>query len=207
MLDVVLATSNQNKIDEILLAFSEVKDINLCSLKQMSSSTQKKYRAEETGNSFIQNARIKAVALARLVNQPVLSEDSGLVIPAIGNKPGIHSKRYGSNDQERIQKIMSQLSIFQDIKHRVAFFVSVLCYMDSLQNCTFFIGCLQGHIALKIAGNNGFGYDPIFSHGDSGVTVAELAQEEKNRISHRGIACKRLIYYLASSIRLTHLGP
>jgi XTP/dITP diphosphohydrolase len=157
------------------------------------------FNPEETGTAFLENALIKARELFRLVKAPVIADDSGLCVDALGGRPGIYSARYGSkegnqkiSDNERNALLLKELG---DTPLRGARFVCSMVLL--LSEDRFFAAqeTLEGKIvdALESAkGKGGFGYDPILWLPELGRTVAELSAEEKNRLSHRGKAGKAI---------------
>jgi XTP/dITP diphosphohydrolase len=162
---------------------------------------------EETGGSFLENALLKARELYRLVQEPVIADDSGLCVDALGGRPGIYSSRYGSNgrygseggkkikDGERNALLLEELG---EAPNRRARFVCAMILLYTPDR--FFIAqeTLEGEIVRHTGrGGGGFGYDPILYLPDRGCTVAELPEAEKNRISHRGKAGRVIAKILA----------
>ena len=151
---------------------------------------------EETGSTYFENAYGKAKTLYDLVKRPVLADDSGLVVPALGGEPGIYSSRYGSDEAGRMLEQKERnaylLQKMKDITDRRAYFV---CCMVLILEDERYFACqetVHGRIIHEPAGTGGFGYDPLFFLDDFGKTVAELSEGVKNRISHRGLAGKRM---------------
>lgn len=149
----------------------------------------------EDGLSFNDNSLIKAQFYYDLFKLPTIGEDSGIEIEYFGNRPSIYSKRFLGhlNDYDKNEYI---LSLMKYVKNRNARFVTSLAYIDENGNHTFFIGENIGQIALKQAGNKGFGYDPIFLIPEYNKTEAELGEEYKNENSHRAKAFKEFITYV-----------
>jgi XTP/dITP diphosphohydrolase len=146
---------------------------------------------EETGTTFLENALIKARALYRLIKEPVLADDSGLCVDVLRGRPGIHSARYGNERDHKLtasERNALLLKELGDKSQRSARFVCVMALL--LQEDRFFIAqeTLEGAIIREERGGGGFGYDPIFYIPERGCTVAELSEEAKNRLSHRGKA-------------------
>jgi XTP/dITP diphosphohydrolase len=152
---------------------------------------------EESGNTFAENARAKAVACSRLTQFPVLADDSGLEVDALGGRPGVFSARYagpGATDSDRVRKILEELEISGG--GREARFVCVLALAQAgamIHECE---GECRGTITREPRGQNGFGYDPIFFFSELGKTFAELSASEKNRYSHRARAVASLLHHL-----------
>jgi XTP/dITP diphosphohydrolase len=149
------------------------------------------FEPEETGNTFLENALIKARALYRLVKAPVIADDSGLCVDALGGRPGIYSARYGSEGgtklttSERNGLLLKELG---DQPQRSAHFVCVMALLLGEDRLYIVQETLEGIILREERGSFGFGYDPVFFIPELGCTVAELSGEAKNRISHRGKA-------------------
>jgi XTP/dITP diphosphohydrolase len=148
----------------------------------------------ETGTSFAENARIKAVKYSRQTGHPVLADDSGLEVAALGGRPGIRSARYGANDRDRIRRLLLELE--RTPGEREARFVCALALAQKEALIIETEGVCRGEIALDPRGANGFGYDPIFLIPELGRTYAELKPEEKNRVSHRARAVASFLQQL-----------
>ena len=151
---------------------------------------------EETGHTFYDNARGKALALHLLTGKPVLADDSGICVPALGGAPGIYSARYGSNpgepEWEAPERNALLLRNMEGQEDRRAFFVCAMVLLfDEYRHYTI-QETVEGRLTHAPAGAGGFGYDPLFFLEDYGKTMAELPAEEKNRISHRGKAGARM---------------
>jgi XTP/dITP diphosphohydrolase len=147
----------------------------------------------EAGTTFEANARIKAEAYGKASGLLTLADDSGLVVDALNGAPGVYSARYGSpevtSDEGRYQKLLQDM---YGIEQRSARFVCVVAIFAPDGGVTLFEGKVEGHIAHRPRGSNGFGYDPLFVFPERGVTMAELTSAEKNAISHRGRAARAL---------------
>lgn len=140
---------------------------------------------EEKGTSFEENALIKAKAVYEAVQCPVFADDSGLCVEALNGRPGIYSARYAPEGAQ-CSKLLSEM---KGVTDRRAAFVCAIAYVDSEGYGTV-TGKCPGMIAEKERGANGFGYDPVFLYGDR--TFAEMAEEEKNAVSHRSKALHKL---------------
>ena len=141
---------------------------------------------EETGTTFAANARIKAVEVARCSGQWALADDSGLSVNALGGAPGVHSARYAATDPERIQRLLQELG---DATDRSALFCAALCVAAPDGELLLEVeGRCDGWITTAPRGDGGFGYDPVFEVGQSGITFAEMGPEQKRREGHRGRA-------------------
>ncbi len=161
---------------------------------------------EETGETFIDNARLKAEALHRAFPEAyVLADDSGLCCEPIAGRPGVYSKRYGEglSAKETFEKLWAELrEACPDESQWRARFVCALCLIDSKGAIRMFEDHFDGRIIPEIRGEGGFGYDPIFFQDDVKQTAAELSDEEKDRRSHRGKALRGLLCYLAGCAKL-----
>jgi XTP/dITP diphosphohydrolase len=175
-LTILLATQNPGKL-------IEVEEI-LTGLPIKLLRADKDLAVDETADTFVGNAQLKAEAYAKAYNLPALSDDSGLIVDALDGRPGVHSKRYGSSDSERNEKLLQEL---QGITNRTARFVSVI-YLAGLETPLVAEGTVEGHISTSIQGTKGFGFDPVFIPDGYEQTFAELGATVKNGISHRARA-------------------
>lgn len=153
---------------------------------------------EENGSSYRENAEIKARALHSAVRQPVFADDSGLEVDALGGRPGIHSARFSGNDTNHdcnISKLLSELEGVPE-HERTARFRCVIIYIDAHGVSHEFVGTLEGWIGFERLGKGGFGYDPVFMLPEKRCSVAQLAADEKNRLSHRAFAVEKLKKFL-----------
>lgn len=190
MKEIIIATKNKGKAAEFKDFFSAY-GIMAVSLLDLSEEMPD---VEETGTTFEENAALKAEAISKLLNKPVLSDDSGLEIDALDGRPGVYSARYsgkGANDAKNVEKVLHELAE-TTYNSRTARFVSVLAVAAPGKETIFKRGHCEGHITLHPAGKNGFGYDPIFIPAGYAVTMAQLSSVEKNRISHRKNAISQL---------------
>jgi XTP/dITP diphosphohydrolase len=154
---------------------------------------------EESGSSFAENARLKAIGFSRSTRFPVLADDSGLEVAALGGAPGIRSARYageGASDADRIRKLLEEIKEARG--GREARFVCALALAQNGHLLREADGACSGVIIDEPRGTNGFGYDPIFLFPELGKTFAELNEEEKNRLSHRAKAVGSLLQQLKS---------
>ena len=149
---------------------------------------------EETGRDFAENSLIKAEALWNIVHEPVLADDSGLCVKALGWGPGIYTARYGEKEAGRKlsdnEKYMLLLKNMEGITDRKAHFVTALCLILSDDRRYIIQETCDGSIALSPSGTAGFGYDPVFFIDEAGMIAAELPEGEKDRYSHRGRAAR-----------------
>lgn len=184
MRKLIIATKNKGKVDEIkeLLAKS---DFEILSLLDAGIDSD----IEENGKSFEENSLIKALAIHKLTGCIVLADDSGLEIDFLNQAPGIYTARFlgdHAKDKERYYGVLKLLEGISE-EYRKARFVCAVSLVSDKKKMTA-RGTLEGEIAYHAAGFNGFGYDPIFWVPDYQKTLAELDQETKNKISHRGKA-------------------
>ncbi len=188
---VILASNNKNKLREmaqILLPFG----MEVISQRDAGAD----FEVEENGTTFRENAEIKAMAVYEKLNIPVIADDSGLVVDALDGAPGVYSHRFAgenASDRDRSLKVLSELENVPENK-RSARFICEICYIDENGVRHFFTGSCEGFIGTEERGENGFGYDPIFCYGDK--TLAEMTDDEKNKISHRGNALRLFSEYL-----------
>jgi len=187
---LILASGNEGKLKELrqLLAGS---GIELGSLRDYPNVRM----PPEDGETFADNARIKARGLGERIGEWVLSDDSGLVVEALAGAPGVHSARFAgpdADDQANNLKLLEVMAGIPD-ERRAAAFVCVLVLRAPDGSEQLFSGRCPGRIAQALSGSGGFGYDPLFLvPPDFRRSMAELDSEEKNRISHRGAALKKL---------------
>lgn len=190
--NIILASNNKHKIKEIK---AKLGLLNIDILSQRESGCN--IDAEENGTTFAENAAIKAKALYEVLKRPVIADDSGLEVDFLDGAPGVYSARFcgpDATDKDKYNKILELLQDVKDTKKRSARFKCVICYIDEQGKEHFFEGVCEGTISFEPRGDNDFGYDPIFLVGDK--TFAEMSQEEKNKISHRGLAIDKLYEYL-----------
>ena len=185
MMKAVLASHNQKKMAEMRAILSEL-GIEVLSQADVGVDME----PEETGTTFEENARIKAKAVMEATGLPAIADDSGLVVEALNGEPGVYSARYGGeglDDTGRWQLLLKNMEGKED---RACKFVSVICcaFPDGSQLMA--RGECHGVVAQGPKGEGGFGYDPVFWLPDLGKSMAELAPEEKNKISHRGNALR-----------------
>ena len=178
---LIIASSNQGKIRE----FRKLLDDFPFNLLTQPVGLEIK----ETGNTFMENARIKAIAVSKKTGNLSLADDSGLSVEALGGAPGIYSSRYASSDKERIEKLLAELKPFSN---RKAKFECALCIASGEKVLIEVSGFCEGLITFSPKGENGFGYDPIFEVSGLGETFAEMDYEKKKQIGHRGNAFKFL---------------
>lgn len=152
----------------------------------------------EDGKTFEENSQIKAIEAARLSNCIALADDSGLCVEALDGAPGIHSARYAETPQARIDKLLDNL---KQVDNRKAQFVCVMTLVDANGKIlTQVKGVCNGKIATTQSGTNGFGYDPVFVVDNYGITMADMSEELKNKVSHRYNALKKVLLYIKARL-------
>lgn len=182
---LVVATRNQGKLSEIR-SLLDAQDIEVVSLDDTPGAPE----VVEDGQTFAENAKKKAVEIARFSGCLTLADDSGLVVPDLGGEPGVRSARYAGPDATDEQ---NNLKLLAEIQHRSlhqpsAYFCCIIALADPSGDTKTFEGRLDGRLICDLRGDKGFGYDPMFLVPEYGRTLAELPMEVKNRISHRGQA-------------------
>ncbi len=182
---LLIASQNTHKIEEIKKIFSDSR-FELKTLKDFNDSDD----PIEDGSSFLENALIKAKYFANKYHMPTLADDSGLCVKALNLAPGIFSKRYsGGNDHDNNMKLLAEL---KNEYQRTAYFVSMIVIYFPSNHYMHFEGRLYGEIAKEEKGTSGFGYDPIFYVPTLKKHLAELSIDEKNKISHRANALRKV---------------
>lgn len=185
--DLIIASNNQNKIREIKEILGDF-FTNIYSLSDKNINVE----IEETGSTFEENAIIKAKYIAELTGITALSDDSGLEVNALDGRPGVYSARYAgknANTENNNAKLLTELDGVTD---RRANFTSVIaiCYPNG--EIITAKGATYGRILEKLEGNNGFGYDPLFFSNDLQKSFGIATSEEKNKVSHRGLALQKM---------------
>ena len=185
---LVIATRNKGKIAEFKSLFAGFA-VDIRSLNDFGPIPE----PVEDGKTFEDNAYKKAHFTARVLGFPALADDSGLVVEALGGQPGVFSARYageGAGDEANIGRLLKAM---EGVSDRRAAFECVIAVAVPRGPALIYEGRCEGEITKEQIGRNGFGYDPIFFYPPLGKTFAELTQEEKNRISHRGKAMATLL--------------
>ena len=193
MKKMVFATGNKNKMKEIKMIMADL-DYEIITMKEAGFEGD----IIEDGTTFEENALIKARTIAKQTGLLTLSDDSGLVIDALDGAPGIYSARFMGEDTSydiKNTELINRLNGVPDEKRTARFVCAVAAvFPDGREEVV--RGTMEGRIGYEIAGENGFGYDPIFYLPEYGCTSAELSPEDKNKISHRGNALKMIKEYL-----------
>ncbi len=155
---------------------------------------------DERASTFAGNSAGKALHYSRFTSEPVIADDSGLVVPALGGAPGVHSARYAgpnATDAERVAKLLSEMR-GKTSSERQARFICVLTLAQAGRAIAVFSDSVEGVLAEEPRGSGGFGYDPIFYFEKLRKTYAEISRQEKNEYSHRGRAFRKLLQFLLS---------
>lgn len=186
-MEFVLASGNSHKVEELNLLFDH-SELNIVAAPE-------KIEVVENGDTFQENAFKKAEGYFKKFQKPVLSDDSGLVVPKLPSILGIHSARFAPEFTEysdKCKKVIELMNGFESDEDRSAYFVCVICAYISPEEVYFFEGRVHGTIATSLAGTSGFGYDPIFlPEGQDGQSYAEVF-EWKMKNSHRAKACEAM---------------
>ena len=196
---ILIATTNKHKIKEIAAIFSEA---GLEGWEMISLDAFLDYQPpEETGKTFAENAMIKALAAAKMSGLLTLADDSGLAVAALNGEPGVYSARYADlpgkthNDAANRRKLLEQMASVPD-GERQASFVCAAALATPEQEAFFLEGRCEGEIIREERGANGFGYDSLFYLPQLAKTMAELDEEQKNVLSHRGVAMRKIALML-----------
>ena len=196
---LLVATSNAGKLGEVREILAPLLDDQhqLASLADLSLPAP-----DETGETFHDNAAIKASESARASGLWTLADDSGICVDALGGAPGVRSARYADSDEARRVKLLAALAPYPASRRGAHFFCAVALASPDGKRLFRAEGRVDGQIALAPRGSGGFGYDPIFIPDETpGLTIAELPQREKNALSHRGRALARLSPRLEQLLR------
>tara|TARA_Y100000768_G_scaffold114414_2_gene84386 strand:- start:762 stop:1337 length:576 start_codon:yes stop_codon:yes gene_type:complete len=188
MRDICFVTGNQNKIIEVKKL---IKHFKLISTKDLNFYDE----IPETENTIKGNAFIKSSFIYNKFNINCFSDDSGLFINALGGEPGVRSARYASEIPDTEKNINLVLKKLKGEKDRSASFESCICLIIDGKT-SYFKGSVKGKITYKRLGSRGFGYDPIFIPEGFERSFAQMSLEDKNKISHRSIATKKLVNFL-----------
>lgn len=198
MKEIIIATKNPGKAIEFVEMFKplgyEIK--TLLDYPELPD-------IPETGTTFQENALLKAEGIAKILNRTVIADDSGLEIDCLNGRPGVYSARYAGepkSDERNIQKVLEEMKDVPDEK-RTAHFTCVLAVVRPDQEPVLFEGRCDGVILREKRGEHGFGYDPIFYVPEKQKTMAEMTPAEKQSISHRGNALKKLQDWLFNDLK------
>ena len=185
MKKILIGTHNAGKFKEIAYLISK-------KYKKISPTSLKIKSPKETGKSFISNSKLKVNFFSKYVNYPVISDDSGLCIEALRNKPGIYSARLAKKCGSFFKAMKFILKKMKNKKNRKAIFVCSLSYKKNNGKIVSVEGKLKGNISNKIIGKNGFGYDSIFIPLNKRITFGQMLKSKKIKMDHRFIAFQKL---------------
>lgn len=187
-MQIILATSNPHKVEEINAI---TKDFGVEFVLPPDG-----FDPVENGKTFEENSLLKAKEANKITGMMSLADDSGLCVEALDNGPGIHSARYAETPKARIEKLLGTLKDVPESKRRSKF-VCAMTLLDKNGDILLSTrGECHGKIGFEPKGQNGFGYDPIFIVEGGNLTMAELSEDEKNKISHRALALKNVTTFL-----------
>ena len=182
---LVVATNNSHKLEEFKRILEPL-GIQILSQKEAGIHIQ----PEENGLTFAENAWIKAKAIFKATGLPTVADDSGLCVDALGGRPGVYSARYHGEDTpypEKMQALLDELKDVEDSRRTAQFVCAIACAWEAETKIET-LGVCQGKIGYQPLGSGGFGYDPIFMV--NGKSYSQLTGEEKDAISHRGLALR-----------------
>ena len=195
MKEIFFFSNNKNKIQEISNLFIKF-NCKLLSLNDYKNTVS----PIESGKTFKDNAKIKSIYGFKKFNKICFADDSGICIDALNGGPGINSKKYLESDNKTSSVLNRIIDVVKNKNKHKAFFETSICLTLNIDKQLFFTGRVYGKISLKIRGNHGFGYDPIFIPNGTNLTFSEMGLYQKNLLSHRAIAIKKLSKYLTNSI-------
>ncbi|TYR82807.1 XTP/dITP diphosphatase [Priestia megaterium] len=193
MREIIIATKNVGKVKDFEALFAP-KGFEVKSLLDFPALED----VEETGTTFAENATIKAETISKKLNKIVIADDSGLAIDALNGEPGVYSARYAGEDKDDDANIDKVLTKLQGVpfKQRTGRFHCALAIAVPNEQTIVVEGTCEGYILTERRGENGFGYDPIFFVEQWNRSMAELSKAEKNKISHRAHALRKLAPFI-----------
>lgn len=197
-MQIVIASKNTGKILEIKSFFSSLQKVRWLTFKDFESFPDIKEKEE----SFVENAKLKACNISLYTNKITLGDDSGLEVDFLEGRPGVKSSRYAgadATDKENRDKLLEEMKNIRNLSERTARFVCSMVLWDPVKGSIFEVmGICEGSIGFEEKGTGGFGYDCIFSPSGYSKTMAQLTQDEKNKISHRGKALKAVYGFIVN---------
>ena len=197
-MEIVLATRNRKKVEEIT-RITKGMDISVLTIDDFPECPE----VEEDGATFEENAVKKALTIARYTGKPALADDSGLEVYALNGAPGTLSARYAgedANDTKNVEKLLYEM---ESVGNRRARFVCCIAFAMPGGEIKVFHGYAEGAIGTKPVGGRGFGYDPVFYPAGFDRTFAEISDEEKDSLSHRGKALKEFQRFLRGKMNFS----
>lgn len=186
---LVIATQNPNKLCEMRNIFKDY-DIEILGIEDDS------FNPIEDGMTFKENAHIKARDAAKITGLPALGDDTGLIVEALDGRPGIHSARYAQGDESKIEKLLGEMKNIQQANRSARFLCAMVIVSPDGEELFSTEGICEGSIVTSIAGEHGFGYDPVFYVNEKQATMAQIPLNDKNKVSHRGKALNSVINWL-----------
>lgn len=197
-MQIVIASKNTGKILEIKSFFSSLQKVKWLTFKDFNSFPDIKEKEE----SFAENARLKALSISLYTNKTTLGDDSGLEVDFLEGRPGVKSSRYAgvdATDKENRDELLGEMKNARDLSERTARFICSIVLWDPVKGSIFEEkGICEGSIGFEEKGTGGFGYDCIFIPSGYDKTMAQLTQDEKNKISHRGKALKAVYGFIVN---------
>ena len=203
----MLATTNSGKLRELKRILADA-GLDVVTLDLAGFAEPQTDKDIETGSTFAENALLKARYYHKLSSMPTIGDDSGLEVDALSGAPGIYSARYagpGASDRDRVDKLLGEISTVEQARRGARFVCAAAFVWDRGERV--FIGEARGRLLDHPRGGGGFGYDPIFYYEPLGKTFAELTEEEKRVVGHRGRAFRQLTGWLNESRLLDTLSP
>ena len=194
---ILLATNNKHKVYEIKNILN-LDNLELLTLNDLNLNVE----VEEDKDTLNGNALKKAEEIYKISHLPTLADDTGLFVDALNGEPGVYSSRYSGENatyESNCKKLLLNLKEIPDL-NRYAHFKTIVCYYIFKDEYFFFDGIMNGKIISENRGNNGFGYDPVFVPDGFDKTYAEMTDEEKNSVSHRGKAFQKVKEFLVNKI-------
>lgn len=186
MKEIMIATNNAHKVEEFRKMLGD--DVKVLSLKDLKEPVE----IIENGKTFEENALIKAQTIYNAIHRPVISDDSGIEVDAMNKMPGVYSARWMGEDTSYDIKNQAIIDAVKG-KDRTARYVCVIAYIDAQGQSHIYRGEVEGQIYDRQLGTNGFGYDPIFYYPPFQTTLANVSDEMKNSVSHRGAALEKFM--------------
>ncbi len=197
-MEIVIASKNSGKIKEIKSFYRNIKKVKWLTFKDFEYFPD----ITENGNTFLENAELKARGISAFTGKITLADDSGLEVDSLGGRPGVLSSRYSginATDKENRHKLLKELENIKEISQRTARFVCSMLLWDPEKSLLFRTnGVCEGFIGFEEKGSSGFGYDSIFIPDGYNKTMAQLSLEDKNKISHRGKALRALYEFIVN---------
>ena len=196
MKEIIIATNNNEKKLEMIYALRNLK-VTILSLDNFPEIGE----IEESGTTLLENSLIKSREVQRITGLPAIADDTGLEVEFLNGAPGVYSARYAGNNasyQDNVRKLLSDLKGVKQ-KFRIAKFRTYISFC-SLERELWVDGSIEGEITEKPIGENGFGYDSVFLVRETGLTFGQMNKKNKDKISHRGLALKKMVRLLEQNM-------